>query len=178
VTHVACHPCEIVCKKEGEIKPTYTLGKTLLALLIFFSGLGLILFFSGGEDSQNTITTAELDRLGTIQILIDIKPNDFPNGFNPRSNGVIPVAILTNADFDARTLDPHTARFGKQGHEAPVVQSTLVDADGDRDRDLLLHFRIQDTQVQCGDKSASFTGHTFSGQALTGSDSLVPVGCR
>lgn len=88
------------------------------------------------------------------------------------------MAILTNTDFDARTVDPHKARFGKQGHEAPVVQSTLVDVDGDGDLDLLLHFRIQDTGIQCGDTTATFTGHTFSGQAITGSDSIVPVGCR
>ncbi len=160
------------------MKPTSTLGRTFLGLLIFFSGLGLLLFFSGGEDSHNTSTTAELDGRSTIQILIDIKPQDFPNGFNPRSNGVIPVAILTNADFDARTVDPHTARLGKHGHEAPVVHSTLVDVDSDGDLDLLLYFSIQDTGLHCGVTTATFTGHTFSGQAIAGSDSLVPVGCR
>jgi hypothetical protein len=154
------------------------LGRTLLALLLFFAGLGLLLFFSGGEDSHHASTPAELDGRSCTQILIDIKPHDFPNGVNPRSNGVIAVAILTNADFDARTVDPHQARFGKHGHEAPVVQSTLVDVDGDGDLDLLLHFRIQDTGIQCGDTTASFTGQTFSGQVITGSDSLVPVGCR
>jgi hypothetical protein len=160
------------------MKPTYTLGRTLLGLVLSFSGLGLIFFFLGGEDSHNALITAELDGRSSTQILIDIKPHDFPNGFNPRSNGVIPVAILTNADFDARTVDLHKARFGKYGNEAPVVQSTLMDVDGDRDRDLLLHFSIQDTGLQCGDTTATFTGQTFSGQAITGSDSIVPVGCR
>jgi hypothetical protein len=159
------------------MKPQYALGCTILGLLMFCSGLGLLLLFSGGEDSHQAITT-ESDGRSSTQILIDIEPQDFPNGIDPRSHGVIAVAILTNADFDARTVDPHTARFGQQGHEAPVVQATLVDVDGDGDRDLLLHFRIRDTEMHCGDTTATFTGHTFSGQGLRGSDSVVLVGCR
>ena len=160
------------------MKPLYALGSTILGLLIFFSGLGLLLVFFGGEDSHQTITTPARDGGSSTQILIDITPQDFPNGVNPRSHGVIAVAILTNADFDARTVALHTVRFGHQGHEAPVVQSAMVDVDGDGDRDLLLHFRIPDTGLECGATAATFTGHTVSGQALRGSDSVVPVGCR
>ena len=155
-----------------------TRGRTFLALLLCFAGLGLLLFFAGRKDSHPALPTAEQDGRSITQILIDIKPQDFPNGVNPRSPGVLPVAILTNADFHAQTVDPQTVRFGPTGTEASVVQSTLVDVDGDGDLDLLLHFRIPDTGIHCRDTSASLTGHTFHGQALTGSDSLVPVGCR
>ena len=151
------------------MKPKSPLSRTLC---------GLIIFFSGGVYVPHAIARAALYRPNITQMLIDIKPRDFPNGINPRSHGVIPVAILTNADFDARTLDPHRVRFGKHGTEATAVQFAMVDVDSDGDLDLLLHFRIQDTKIQCGDKSASFTTHTSSGQAMTGSDSVVPVGCK
>jgi hypothetical protein len=115
--------------------------------------------------------------LGVIElpVAVDIKPGFFPNTINPRSNGVIPVAILTNADFDARTVNPQTVQFGKTGDEAAPEKFALTDVDGDGDLDLLLHFRTPDTGIQCQDTSASLTGNTISGQAITGSDSLVTV---
>ena len=138
---------------------------------------GLIIFFVGSAYTPHPIARTALYGPTTTQMLIDIRPRDFPNSINPRSTGVIPVAILTNHDFDAHTVDPHSVRFGKQGTEAPAVQFAMVDVDGDGALDLLLHFRIQDTQIQCGDKSASLTAHTSCGQAIAGSDSLVTVGC-
>ena len=44
-------------------------------------------------------------------ISIDIKPGSFPDSINPRSKGVIPVAILTTDTFDATTVDSATVRF-------------------------------------------------------------------
>lgn len=49
---------------------------------------------------------------------------------------------------------------------------------GDGDLDLLLHFRTQETGVQCGDMSLSLTGETLSGQLIEGSDSVRTVGCK
>src|SRR5207244_12797416 len=111
---------------------------------------GLLLFFVDSVSTPPTTTRTALSE-PTTQMLIDIRPRDFPNSINPRSNGVIPVAILTNHDFDAHTVDPHSVRFGKQGTEASAVHFAMVDVDGDGDLDLLLHFRIQDTQIHCCD---------------------------
>ena len=44
----------------------------------------------------------------TITVAIDIKPGSFPNSINPKSRGVIPVAILTTDSFDATTVDSTT----------------------------------------------------------------------
>jgi hypothetical protein len=115
---------------------------------------------------------------GVVMVMIDIHPGSFPNSINPRSQGVIPVAILTTASFDATTVDPSTVFFGATGAEAAAVQFALEDVDGDGDLDLILHFRTQDTGIQCGQTSASLTGKTFSGQAIQGSDSIVTVGCK
>lgn len=110
--------------------------------------------------------------------LIDIKPEGVPNSINPRSNGVIPVAILTHAEFAASSVDPATVRFGATGTEAAAVHSALEDVDGDGDVDMILHFRTQDTAIACGATMASLTGRTFGGQVIQGSDSVVTRGCR
>jgi len=115
---------------------------------------------------------------GVIAVDIDIKPGSFPNSINPRSKGVIPVAILTTATFDATTVDPTTVRFGATGTEAAPLQSALEDVDGDGDIDLILHFGTPATGIQCGGTSASLTGETLSGQVIQGSDSISTVGCK
>lgn len=111
-------------------------------------------------------------------ISIDIKPGSFPNSINPKSKGKIPVAILTTDSFDATTVDPTTVLFGRTGTEAAPVHSALEDVDGDWDTDMILHFKTQETGIQCGDTSASLTGETFVGQAIEGSDSIRTVGCK
>jgi hypothetical protein len=113
-----------------------------------------------------------------VQIAIDIKPATFPNSINPRSAGVMAVAILTTDTFDATTVDPATVRFGPTGTEAVAAHAALEDVDGDGDKDLILHFKTQDTGFVCGDASASLTGDTVDGRLIEGSDSIKTVGCR
>ena len=54
-----------------------------------------------------------------IDAVIDIKPGSDPNSINLKSNGVLPVAILSTSqadgeveDFDATTADPTGILFG------------------------------------------------------------------
>nr|NIM94559.1 hypothetical protein [Anaerolineales bacterium] len=107
---------------------------------------------------------------------IDIKPSSDPNAINPRSKGVIPVAILTTETFDAIAVDPSTVTFGPEGAEIAHPRGHVEDVDGDGDLDLLLHFRTQETGIQRGDTEASLLGETFDGRLIEGSDSIVTVG--
>jgi len=124
--------------------------------------------YSAGSAGKCKITTVQ----------IDIKPGAFPNRLNPKSKGVIPVTILSTASFDATTVDPLSVRFGPAGATEAHNKGHLGDVDGDGDQDVLLHFKTQQTGIQCGDTSASLAGSTFSGKAIKGTDSIQTVGCN
>ncbi len=113
-----------------------------------------------------------------IDVTIDIKPGDEPTVMDPRSEGMIPVAILSSPDFDATSVDPGSVRFGANGDEAAPVRSMTEDVDRDGDTDLMFLFRAPQTNIACGHTSASLTGKTRSGQAITGSESFITEGCR
>jgi 6-phosphogluconolactonase (cycloisomerase 2 family) len=121
------------------------------------------------------VFSTESDR---IEVAIDIKPGEFPNSINPRSNGVIPVAILTTASFDATTVDHLSVEFGPNAATEAHGQGHIEDANGDGKPDLLLHFNTQDAGIQCRETSASLTGKTVSGQVIEGSDVIQTVGCK
>jgi len=97
------------------------------------------------------------------QVSIDIKPGSCTNSVNLKSEGVIPVAILTTCSFDATKVDHETVRFGREGWEAKPVHYALEDVDNDGDIDMILHFRTQDTGIQPGDTIAKLTGRSFYG---------------
>lgn len=127
----------------------------------------------------NVIAEIEFIRIASLAraVDIDIKPGSFPNSVNPRSNGVISVAILTTTTFDARSVAPMSVRFGPNGAVEVHGRGHIEDADGDGDLDLVLHFRTQNTGIMCGNASASLTGSTVGGQRIRGSDSVDTVGC-
>ena len=78
-----------------------------------------------------------------LSVQIDIKPGSDPNSINLASNGVIAVAIFTTDDFDASLVNASTVVFAG----ASAVHSALEDVDGDGDLDMVLHFRVQDTNL-------------------------------
>ena len=115
-------------------------------------------------------------------VQIDIKPGTVPNSINCNNeNGVIPVAILTTADFDATTVDHTTVTFegASERHVnrktgAPLRHEEDVDSDGDID--LVLHFRLSDTTLTCGSTEGVLTGETFDGSPIQGADAIRMVG--
>ncbi len=125
----------------------------------------------------NALSFPEVIETPPIQLAIEIKPGSFPVSINPRSEGVLPVAILTTQTFDATTVDPATVRFGLTGIEATALRSALEDVDGDGHLDLILRFSTPATGIHCRDASASLTGKTFAGQTIQGSESIKTVGC-
>lgn len=120
---------------------------------------------------------------GLLPVEIDVKPGSDPNSINCRSpKGVIPVAILTTEDFDATTVAHTSVTFGSAGAtEIHVNRRTgepfrhEEDVDGDGDTDLLLHFRLGETGIGCGDTEATLSGETLDGRAIQGTDAVRTV---
>jgi probable HAF family extracellular repeat protein len=111
-------------------------------------------------------------------IAIDVKPGSTPNSVNPRSHGVIPVAILTTDDLDATTVNPQSVRFGPNGAVEAHGSSHIEDVNGDGRPDVVFHFRTDETGIQCGDTKVILKAETFGGNAVQGSDSITTVGCK
>jgi hypothetical protein len=114
---------------------------------------------------------------GLTNVDIDIKPGGHRNPINLRSNGNIPVAILTSDTFDATQVNWETVRFGLSGATERHQRVHVKDADYDGDMDAVLHFKTRDTGILCGDTEASLTGETFNGEEFTGSDVIKIVKC-
>lgn len=110
-------------------------------------------------------------------VLVDIKPGSDPNAVNPYARGFLPVAVLTDDDFDALWIDYNTVAFGPSG-AAPAREAKAEDVDGDGDSDLILHFKTAETGIACGDTETILTGETFDGQAISGTDAIKTVPCR
>lgn len=126
---------------------------------------------------------------GVIAVQIDIKPGSDPNAVAcRRAETVIPVAILSTQeaagdplDFDATTVDHSTVAFEGAGElhldadtGEPIRHEEDVDADGDTD--LVLHFRLGDTDLTCSSTEGTLTGETVDGTAIEGTDAVRIVG--
>ena len=123
-----------------------------------------------------TVFPAKACREPAITVAIDVRPGSSRNHINPRSRGVIPVAILTTSSFDATTVDPLSVKFGPDGAAEAHGRSHIRDVDGDGHPDLLLHFRVEHTGIDCGDTSVSLTGETRDGQSIQGTAPIHTVG--
>ena len=114
-----------------------------------------------------------------LAIEIDVKPGAFPNRINPRSRGLIPVAILGSAWFDVSDVDPSTLLFGPYSatpahdlSKSGVFQDHMQDVDGDGFMDLVTHFWLQESGLGEADSEACLTGVTLSGMRFEGCDSV------
>ena len=142
---------------------------------------GLIIAGTYGPSDDD----AYLIRLGSLSrsISIDIKPGSDENPINLKSNGNIPVAIITTSiangdefDFDATTVDPLSVEFGPDGAKECHGRGHIEDFDHDGDLDMVLHFRTQETGIQSGDVEAILTGSTYEGINISGSDIITVRG--
>jgi hypothetical protein len=115
----------------------------------------------------------------TITVEIEIKPGSWPNAINPRSKGVIPVAILTTStaagesiDFNAATVDPLSVKFGPGEAVEVHGKGHVKDVDNDGDPDMVLHFKTRKTGIKYGDTEACLTGKTFDGKTIQACDTI------
>jgi hypothetical protein len=103
---------------------------------------------------------------------LDIEPRRAPNLIRSVRRGVISVAILTTAEFDASEVDVESVRFGPAAAKKRRARRYLKDVDRDGDLDLLLHFRTAKTGIRRGDTEACLSGETLGSLPLFACDSV------
>ena len=95
---------------------------------------------------------------------------------NTKSNGKIPVAILSNPSFDATKVDTVSLTFGHSGNEASLAFCNIQQVNADNLPDLLCHFNAHAAAFQPGDTTATLKGKTSSGVAFEATDTIHIVG--
>ncbi len=130
----------------------------------------------GTAKSDNLcVAAAVCQPASTLVVDIDIKPGSYPNSINLGSGGIVPVAILGSATFDAAAVDPTTVTLSS----SPVVlrgnglpSASTADVNGDGFQDLVVHVVTEALELTSTSVEAILQGRTYSGQLITGSDSV------
>jgi hypothetical protein len=108
------------------------------------------------------------------------KTETYPNSVNLGSNGVVPVAILSNADFDATSVDPETVFLAGAGVAVKGKGSKSLaheeDVNDDGLTDLVCQVKTENLDPEgFQDGLASVTGETFDGVPVEGWDEITIV---
>jgi len=135
-----------------------------------------VIYVAGGYDFLGNIfdtLEAFTPPITEITVSIDIKPGSYVNSINPKSQGKIPVAILSTPDFYAPDeADLSSLTFGRTGDEASLAFCTIEDVNGDGVADVVGHFYTQATGFQKGDTQGILKGKTTEGISFSGSDAV------
>lgn len=142
-------------------------------------------FHSGLNGPDHLLVVS--DEPEATEVQIDIRPFSRKNPVNPKSRGVISVAILSTETFDALSVDLGTVTLGDDdANDTPVarrrngrLRAIQINVDADGDRDLLLFFETP-ALVSNGDLNWETTelilnGESHEGGAVHGSDEVVIV---
>lgn len=142
-----------------------------------------------GFDVDLDLENGLLDADVCLNIEIDVKPGNSNNSINAKSdNGVVWIAVLTTADFDAvNELDPGTVVAVLIGTDGEVVNEVgalyydIKDVDGDGDDDFTFKFSV--TALVDGPNAPLTTtstmifirGETAEGMCVQGSDNVTII---
>ncbi|MHC4153844.1 MAG: right-handed parallel beta-helix repeat-containing protein [Planctomycetota bacterium] len=135
--------------------------------------------FNGGQDDMPLADPVDVS-CGVLVVAIDIKPGSYPNAINLGSHGLIPVAILSSADFDATTVDPETVELAGAGvavrGKSNKYMAQQEDVNGDGLLDLINHVATENLDPNSlQDGYAVLIGSTFGGEEITGTDEITIV---
>lgn len=116
------------------------------------------------------------DEYWPLQVKIDIKPGEPDNYLNPRSKGLVLVAVLSTAEFDATRIDTATVKFAGAGVASRgngQLHCFTSDVNGDSLLDLLMYFQIENLILPTGTADLTLTGKVLDGDYIEGSDSII-----
>ncbi len=119
----------------------------------------------GGEGTDAVELTVE-----AVGVQIDIKPGADATPVGLKGKGMLPVAILGSADFDATAIDPSTLTLGDGvGPDTPAAtkpngtyHASIEDVNDDGEPDLVVRFRTHEL-VANGDLTDATTSLVLRG---------------
>lgn len=115
----------------------------------------------------------------TVSVGVDVRPGSAVNVVNLKSRGKIPVAIYSDALFDAAGIVPASIRMAGAGVAVKKnrrLMANLVDVNADGLVDLLVMFNTFELAPELlKDGVASLTAVTADGADVEGSDRVVVV---
>jgi hypothetical protein len=184
---------EVIDDVEASVSVNETLSITYTlkveGLHTIEAGSSVWLFYSdppywrspdeGGIALANDTLTFEV--VDVLPVEIDIKPGSYPNSVNLGSQGVIPVAILSSADFDAITeVDRDTVELAGAGVAVRGKNNKLLAHEEDVNDDGLLDLvcKVDTENLEPGlfqDGYAILTGKTIDGRDIEGMDEITIV---
>ena len=149
----------------GELAPTN--GSAMFA---FGSGEQ-----GGGAFGFREVRAQVVDSALTVDI--DIKPGSgVPPTINLGSAGVIPVAILSSATFDATQVDPASVSLAgakvRLIGKADRYSCSFPDVNNDGQLDLLCHVETAQFFIETGESLAVLEAETFAGQKIRGEETI------
>lgn len=167
---------------DGEALTSDSLITVPLNLDDFESAV-LSLIYNGpqpGHTRTISIHFHSLSLANLVEAVIDIKPGSYPNSVNLGSNGVIPVAVLSSAGFDATEVAPETITLAGAGvavrGKGNKYLSHYEDANDDGIGDLVCQVETVNLDPDAFQNGcACLTGETIDGRLIVGWDEIRVV---
>jgi parallel beta-helix repeat protein len=131
--------------------------------------LGVLRPIDGNWDGL-AVTDIGAYEYAPLPVTIDVIPGNSLNTIELQAMKMLDVAILGDAGFDVKNVDPQTVTLGS-GNAAPVNnRGQLLNVNRDRFTDLMLHFSSQDIGLQPGISTVVLRGRLSDGERIEGSD--------
>ena len=152
----------------------------VLRILIVALTFGALFF-----PARSPIRAADMTCPTHTPVTIDVRPGSAVNPVNLGSQGILPVAVLTTRDFDARQFAPDMAHLTDAATDmalgcagAMAERWVWDDVNGDRRPDLVFFFRISELDFTRQTSAARFMAHgTYSGMTMhiLGTDTVAII---
>jgi hypothetical protein len=162
---------DVTLNSDGTVKYTPNSG---------FSGVDTFIYTVSDDKDATAIGNVTVTVNG-MWVTIDIKPGSYPNAINLGSNGVVPVAILSAAGFDAPAeVDLATVKLAGAGvavrGKANRLMASSEDVNGDGLADLVLQVETENLNPDSlQDGVGTIVGATIAGVPIIGTDEITLV---